>query len=210
MRLAKRFAVVATALVLVAACGSSSKSSNPTSGGGGTKPVVKIGVQGPLSGPNSALGINEDWGVKLAVKQANDDELQPIDGLVVYAGNDNVLARTLDFGGTHARPRGQFCRSAARAGPALPQPGNPRPRRLLAAALGRPEIGQAFECSIADDDAVVIAGGKKHPAVAIAEQGTSLGNARRRENQQPAGNIPAQLIQDFVHPPGIERAFRPL
>jgi 4-hydroxy-tetrahydrodipicolinate synthase len=34
-----------------------------------------------------------------ALKQANDDELRPIDGLQIYAGNDNVLARTLDFGG---------------------------------------------------------------------------------------------------------------
>jgi 4-hydroxy-tetrahydrodipicolinate synthase len=33
------------------------------------------------------------------VKQANDDELQPIDGLELYAGNDNTLARTLDMGG---------------------------------------------------------------------------------------------------------------
>jgi 4-hydroxy-tetrahydrodipicolinate synthase len=33
------------------------------------------------------------------VKQANDDELQPVDGLDVYAGNDNTLARTLDMGG---------------------------------------------------------------------------------------------------------------
>ena len=33
------------------------------------------------------------------VKQANDDALGPIDGLEVYAGNDNTLARTLDFGG---------------------------------------------------------------------------------------------------------------
>jgi 4-hydroxy-tetrahydrodipicolinate synthase len=33
------------------------------------------------------------------VKQANDDELAPIDGLVVYAGNDNTFARTLDMGG---------------------------------------------------------------------------------------------------------------
>jgi 4-hydroxy-tetrahydrodipicolinate synthase len=33
------------------------------------------------------------------LKQANDDELQPIDGLEIYAGNDAVLARTLDFGG---------------------------------------------------------------------------------------------------------------
>jgi 4-hydroxy-tetrahydrodipicolinate synthase len=34
-----------------------------------------------------------------AVKQANDDELGLIDGLDVYAGNDNTLARTLDLGG---------------------------------------------------------------------------------------------------------------
>ncbi|MDX6643562.1 MAG: 4-hydroxy-tetrahydrodipicolinate synthase [Solirubrobacteraceae bacterium] len=33
------------------------------------------------------------------VKQANDDELAPIDGLLVYAGNDNTFARTLDMGG---------------------------------------------------------------------------------------------------------------
>ncbi len=33
------------------------------------------------------------------VKQANDDELQPIDGLEVYAGNDGTLARALDLGG---------------------------------------------------------------------------------------------------------------
>jgi 4-hydroxy-tetrahydrodipicolinate synthase len=32
------------------------------------------------------------------VKQANDDELGPIDGLAVYAGNDTTLARTLDLG----------------------------------------------------------------------------------------------------------------
>jgi 4-hydroxy-tetrahydrodipicolinate synthase len=33
------------------------------------------------------------------VKQANDDELQLIDGLDVYAGNDGTFARTLDMGG---------------------------------------------------------------------------------------------------------------
>jgi 4-hydroxy-tetrahydrodipicolinate synthase len=33
------------------------------------------------------------------VKQANDDSLEPIDGLGVYAGNDDTLARTLDMGG---------------------------------------------------------------------------------------------------------------
>jgi 4-hydroxy-tetrahydrodipicolinate synthase len=35
----------------------------------------------------------------VAVKQANDDELGPIDGLAVLAGNDNTFARTLAFGG---------------------------------------------------------------------------------------------------------------
>jgi 4-hydroxy-tetrahydrodipicolinate synthase len=34
-----------------------------------------------------------------AVKQANDDDLAPIDGLDVYAGNDATLRRTLDMGG---------------------------------------------------------------------------------------------------------------
>jgi 4-hydroxy-tetrahydrodipicolinate synthase len=33
------------------------------------------------------------------VKQANADELQPIDGLALYAGDDATLARTLDMGG---------------------------------------------------------------------------------------------------------------
>ena len=34
-----------------------------------------------------------------AVKQANADELQLIDGLELYAGDDGTLARTLDMGG---------------------------------------------------------------------------------------------------------------
>jgi 4-hydroxy-tetrahydrodipicolinate synthase len=35
----------------------------------------------------------------VAVKQANDDELGPIDGLAVLAGNDSVFRRVLEFGG---------------------------------------------------------------------------------------------------------------
>ena len=34
-----------------------------------------------------------------AVKQANNDNLAMIDGLELYAGNDDILARTLDLGG---------------------------------------------------------------------------------------------------------------
>jgi 4-hydroxy-tetrahydrodipicolinate synthase len=36
----------------------------------------------------------------VAVKQANDDELGPIEGLDVLAGNDGVFLRTLEIGGT--------------------------------------------------------------------------------------------------------------
>lgn len=35
----------------------------------------------------------------VAVKQANNDELQPIDGLDILAGNDEVFLRTLEIGG---------------------------------------------------------------------------------------------------------------
>jgi 4-hydroxy-tetrahydrodipicolinate synthase len=35
----------------------------------------------------------------VAVKQANDAELAPIDGLTVLAGNDNTFLRVLEFGG---------------------------------------------------------------------------------------------------------------
>jgi 4-hydroxy-tetrahydrodipicolinate synthase len=35
----------------------------------------------------------------VAVKQANDEELGPIDGLSILAGNDNTFLRVLEFGG---------------------------------------------------------------------------------------------------------------
>lgn len=35
----------------------------------------------------------------VAVKQANNDELEPIEGLTVLAGNDDVFLRTLEIGG---------------------------------------------------------------------------------------------------------------
>jgi 4-hydroxy-tetrahydrodipicolinate synthase len=35
----------------------------------------------------------------VAVKQANDEELGPIEGLIVLAGNDNTFLRVLQFGG---------------------------------------------------------------------------------------------------------------
>ena len=35
----------------------------------------------------------------VAVKQANNDDLGPIEGLEILAGNDDVFLRTLEFGG---------------------------------------------------------------------------------------------------------------
>jgi 4-hydroxy-tetrahydrodipicolinate synthase len=35
----------------------------------------------------------------LGVKQANPDNLAPIDGMMIYAGNDDMLADVLDLGG---------------------------------------------------------------------------------------------------------------
>ena len=49
-----------------------------------------------------------------AVKQANSDELQPIDGLAVLAGNDDIYARCLDIGGA-----GGICVASHVVGPEM-------------------------------------------------------------------------------------------
>jgi 4-hydroxy-tetrahydrodipicolinate synthase len=49
-----------------------------------------------------------------AVKQANSDELQPIDGLAVLAGNDDIYARCLDIGGA-----GGICVASHLVGPEM-------------------------------------------------------------------------------------------
>lgn len=51
-----------------------------------------------------------------AVKQANSDELQLVDGLAVLAGNDDILARTLDIGGA-----GGICVASHIVGDAMKQ-----------------------------------------------------------------------------------------
>jgi 4-hydroxy-tetrahydrodipicolinate synthase len=49
-----------------------------------------------------------------AVKQANNDDLQPIDGLELLAGNDDCLAAVLDLGGA-----GGICVASHVAGPEM-------------------------------------------------------------------------------------------
>jgi 4-hydroxy-tetrahydrodipicolinate synthase len=65
------------------------------------KPILLYNVPG-----RTATNMNPELLAELAqieriegVKQANAAELQPIDGLALYAGDDGTFARTLDMGG---------------------------------------------------------------------------------------------------------------
>lgn len=65
------------------------------------KPILLYNIPG-----RSVVNIGPELLARLAqiehiegVKQANADELQPIDGLELYAGDDSSFARTLDLGG---------------------------------------------------------------------------------------------------------------
>ena len=51
-------------------------------------------------GPALLAELGEEIENVAAVKQANSDELQPIDGLDVLAGNDDAFLRCLELGGT--------------------------------------------------------------------------------------------------------------
>jgi 4-hydroxy-tetrahydrodipicolinate synthase len=65
------------------------------------RPVILYNIPG-----RTALDMPNDLLAELAqiervdyVKQANNENLAPVDGLGIYAGNDDILARTLDLGG---------------------------------------------------------------------------------------------------------------
>src|SRR3954471_6739257 len=66
------------------------------------KPILLYNIPGrtAIDIPNELLQqIGAENANVVGVKQANNDNLAPIDGLDVYAGNDDILARTLDMGG---------------------------------------------------------------------------------------------------------------
>jgi 4-hydroxy-tetrahydrodipicolinate synthase len=82
---------------------------------GGT-PVIVYNIPGRTAvnvPPHLLAELAEIEGIE-AVKQANSDELQPIDGLTVLAGNDDILARCLDMGGA-----GGICVASHVAGPEM-------------------------------------------------------------------------------------------
>jgi 4-hydroxy-tetrahydrodipicolinate synthase len=67
-----------------------------------------------------------------AVKQANSDELQLIDGLAVMAGNDDIYGRCLEIGGT-----GGICVASHVVGPEM--------RRMYEEPDNRAEIDASLE-----------------------------------------------------------------
>jgi 4-hydroxy-tetrahydrodipicolinate synthase len=66
------------------------------------KPVLLYNIPGrtALDIPNDLLAeIGAAAENIVGVKQANNDALAPIEGLEIYAGNDDIFGRTLDMGG---------------------------------------------------------------------------------------------------------------
>jgi len=79
-------------------------------------PVILYNIPGRTAvnmGPDLLAELAQIDGID-AVKQANSDEVQPIDGLAVLAGNDDILAKVLDMGGA-----GGICVSSHIVGPEM-------------------------------------------------------------------------------------------
>jgi 4-hydroxy-tetrahydrodipicolinate synthase len=95
----------------------------------GGVPVILYNIPGRTAvnmPPDLLAELGQIDGIE-AVKQANSDELQPIDGLAVLAGNDDILARNLDQGGA-----GGICVASHVVGPEM--------KRLFDEPAARAEI----------------------------------------------------------------------
>jgi 4-hydroxy-tetrahydrodipicolinate synthase len=82
----------------------------------GDTPVVIYNIPGRTATnmpPDLLARLAEIDGIE-AVKQANDDDLQLVDGLAVLAGSDDMLARTMDLGGA-----GGICVASHVVGPEM-------------------------------------------------------------------------------------------
>lgn len=62
--------------------------------------VYNIPVRTGVDMPNDLLAELAQMENVVAVKQARDEDLEPIDGMDLLAGNDDMLASVLDMGGT--------------------------------------------------------------------------------------------------------------
>ena len=79
-------------------------------------PVLVYNIPGRTAvnmGPDLLAELAQIDGI-VGVKQANSDELQPIDGMAVLAGNDDIYAACLDMGGA-----GGICVASHIVGPAM-------------------------------------------------------------------------------------------
>jgi 4-hydroxy-tetrahydrodipicolinate synthase len=95
---------------------------------GGT-PVILYNIPGRTATnmpPDLLAELAQIDGIE-AVKQANSDELQPVDGLAVLAGNDDIFAANLDMGGA-----GGICVASHVVGPEM--------RRIYDEPAARAEI----------------------------------------------------------------------
>jgi 4-hydroxy-tetrahydrodipicolinate synthase len=82
----------------------------------GSTPVILYNIPGRTATnmpPDLLAELAQIDGIE-AVKQANSDELQLIDGLAVLAGNDDIYARCLDIGGA-----GGICVASHVVGPEM-------------------------------------------------------------------------------------------
>lgn len=69
--------VLTTGALTLTACGSRDDDKKSGDDGGSAKTTVVIGVDAPLTGPNSATGLGIQYGVKIAVDDANAKNLVP-------------------------------------------------------------------------------------------------------------------------------------
>jgi 4-hydroxy-tetrahydrodipicolinate synthase len=130
---------------------------------GGT-PVILYNIPG-----RTATNMPPDLLAELAqidgiegLKQSNEDELQLIDGLAVFAGNDDILARTLDMGGA-----GGICVSSHVVGPEM--------HRLF----DEPDRRQEIDASLADVYAAMFVTASPAPVkAALAMLGHRVGGLR--------------------------------
>lgn len=98
------------------------------------KPIVLYNIpnRSGIDMPNDLLAeLAQIDGIE-AVKQANNDNLAPVDGLELYAGNDEILGRTLDMGG-----KGGICVASALAGATM--------RRMVDEPETRAALGAELE-----------------------------------------------------------------
>ncbi|WP_327069679.1 branched-chain amino acid ABC transporter substrate-binding protein [Kitasatospora sp. NBC_01250] len=84
--------IALTGALTVTACGSRGGSSGSTNSAGGV--TVTIGVDAPLSGENSSTGLGIEYGVKIAVDDANANHLVPGVTFAVKALDDQAQPAT--------------------------------------------------------------------------------------------------------------------